>query len=56
MKLKILKAQTIVEYILIFVVLVVGILIVFGGFNPEKIGIINLFNQAVDEAIVEIQK
>lgn len=54
--LKSMKAQAVVEYIVTFVVLAAGILVIFGAFNPESLGIRSLFNQAVNNAIAEIQR
>jgi|YelNatPaOPRAMG01_1025707.scaffolds.fasta_scaffold49733_8 competence protein ComGC len=50
------KAQTIVEYIIIFVVLAIGVVTVFGGFSPEKINIKTAFDQAINQAINKINE
>jgi len=50
------KGQAVVEYIVIFIILAVGILIAFGSFSPDRIGIQSVFNKAVDNAIGEINK
>lgn len=50
------EAQSIVEYITIFIVLAAAILAVFGAFNPETIGIRTVFDDAVSRAITQIQK
>ncbi len=53
--LRIKKAQVVVEYIVIFAVLVAGIVLVFGGFNPESgLNIKNVFDTAVNSAIANI--
>lgn len=50
------RSQAIVEYILIFVILAAGIVFVFGGWNPEKLGLVGVFNQAVDRAVNQINQ
>jgi hypothetical protein len=57
------KGQIIVEYIVIFTVLVLGIIAVFGGFNlgdsqgtGSNLNIKAVFDQAVDGAINQISR
>lgn len=52
--LKSLKAQAIVEYIVIFIILAIGIVVIFGAFNPEKVGIRSVFDQTITKAISRI--
>ena len=49
-------AQAIVEYILMFTILTLGVLFVFGTFDPERLGIRAVMNQAVDSALEQIRK
>lgn len=37
------KAQAVFEYILLFIVLAAGAIIVFGGFNPDTLNLRNTF-------------
>lgn len=48
------EAQAIVEYILIFIVLAAGIILVFGGFG--RINLTSTFNSAVETAIQTIKE
>jgi hypothetical protein len=49
------RAQSVVEYIVIFTVLVAGIVLVFGGFNPDSgVNMKNVFDTAVNSAIANI--
>ena len=51
------KGQSITEYIVTFTVLAIVILgITFFAFNPEKAGIKASFEQAVNNAVGEINK
>lgn len=50
------RAQSIVEYILVFTVIAAGIIVVLGGFMPENLTIKTAFDQAVNNAIGEINK
>jgi len=50
------QAQAVVEYILMFTILTLGILLVFGTFEPQKLGIGALMNRAVENALVQIRK
>lgn len=54
--LKTIRAQSIVEYILVFTVIAAGIIVVLGGFMPENLRIKSAFDQAVNNAIGEINK
>lgn len=50
------RGQAVVEYIVSFIVLAVGIIIIFGGFNPENLGIKSGFEHALDNAINQINR
>ena len=50
------RAQSIVEYILVFTVIAAGIIVVLGGFMPENLTLKTAFDQAVNNAIGEINK
>lgn len=50
------SAQAIVEYVLIFIVLVAGIIAVFLAFNPDKVTLRGTFNQAITDSINAINK
>ena len=58
------KAQALVEYVMIFTILVVAIVVVFGGFSlgvdkmgtNSTIGLKSVFTQAVNGAITQIQR
>lgn len=39
-------AQAAVEYIAFFIVIAAGIIIIFGGFNPDSVNIKSVFNDA----------
>ena len=49
-------AQAVVEYILMFTILTLGVLFVFGTFDPEKLGIGAVMNRAVENALEQIRK
>jgi len=48
------EAQAIVEYIVMFTVVIIVVLIVFGAFNPERLGIKESFNASIDGVITQI--
>jgi len=48
------KAQSVVEYIAVFIVIVFAVFVAFGAFNPEHMGIRNVFDNAVNGALTEI--
>ena len=50
------KSQAVVEYILLFTIVSLGVLIAFGGWDPERLGFVNIMNQAVDCALDQITK
>ncbi|MFA6349794.1 MAG: hypothetical protein WCY12_02555 [Candidatus Omnitrophota bacterium] len=50
------SGQVIVEYVLIFIVLVAGIIAVFLAFNPEHVTLKGTFNQAVTDSINAINQ
>lgn len=50
------RAQAVVEYIVLFVILTLAIVAVCGGFNPEKLKINSVFDQAVNSAIDKMNK
>ncbi len=50
------KGQSIVEYIVLFIVFAVSIMAFLGGFTPEKLKIKTTFDNAVSSAIREIEK
>ncbi len=50
------KGQSIVEYIVLFIVFAVSIITLLGGFTPEKLKIKTVFDSAVSSAIKEIEK
>ena len=50
------SSQAVVEYILLFVILSAAILFVFGGVNPDQMGISGVFNHAVESAISQINQ
>lgn len=57
------KAQAIVEYIMVFIILAAAIITIFGGFNlgdnlgdGGNLSIRSVFSQAVDYAITQIQR
>jgi len=52
--LKIKKAQTIVEYYLLFILFAFGIVAVFGGFNPESVNIKQVFQNQIEQALSTI--
>ena len=50
------KSQAVIEYSVIFLVLAAGILVVFGAFNPDNLGIRAVFDQAITRAINQINQ
>lgn len=54
--------QAIVEYIILFSVLAMGIIIIFGGFNPDNLklannqGLTRVFQQGIQGAINQINR
>lgn len=52
------KAQSIIEYVATFIILVAAILVVarFGAFNPDNSGMRNPMNSAVTRAIDRLNK
>ncbi|MEW6075389.1 MAG: hypothetical protein AB1530_03680 [Candidatus Omnitrophota bacterium] len=50
------KGQALLEYILIFTVMISVIFIVFGALTPEKLGIKPVFSGAIDNAIEYINR
>lgn len=45
------QAQSVVEYIVTFIVLITGVLVVFGSLSPDTIGVKSVFERAVINAI-----
>jgi len=50
------KAQALVEYIVSFIILVVGIIVVFGTFSPDSLSIGSIFKQGMVNAVEEMNK
>lgn len=50
------SAQAVVEYILLFSIMVLGVLLAFGSFNPDRLGISIVMNNAVESALTEIRR
>ncbi|MCX5712489.1 MAG: hypothetical protein NTY47_05400 [Candidatus Omnitrophica bacterium] len=50
------KAQSIVEYVLVFTVLVAGVIAAFLAFNPDNVSLRGTFNQAISDSIDAINK
>ncbi|MFA4842842.1 MAG: hypothetical protein WC658_03300 [Candidatus Omnitrophota bacterium] len=48
------KAQSVVEYVTLLLVVVTGIIAVFVSFNPEAINVKTTFDSTVDRAISNI--
>jgi len=51
-----LKGQTAVEYIMVFIVITLGIIIIFKSLSPENNKTKDVFNQVVNKAISEINQ
>lgn len=49
-----LTSQAVVEYIVTFIVIAIGVLLIFGAFNPEKFKIKTVFNNTITNAINKI--
>ena len=50
------RGQAVVEYIVTFMVLAAGVLAVFLSFNPDALSIKSVFDQSVNQALVEIKR
>ncbi|MFH1442003.1 MAG: hypothetical protein ABIH18_08200 [Candidatus Omnitrophota bacterium] len=50
------KGQSIVEYIVLFIVFAASIIVCMGGFTPEKLKIKTAFDNAVSNALAEIKR
>jgi len=48
--------QSVTEYIITFTVLVAGIMVIFGAFNPDFLNIRSVFDQAINNAITQINR
>jgi hypothetical protein len=50
------RSQAIVEYVLIFSIISLGVLVAFGGWSPERLGIASVMNRAVENALSQITR
>lgn len=55
------KAQAVVEYVVLFLVIVLGLAVVFWtdvntAFNPDSVSIKGAFTRAINSAITQINK